>query len=326
MFDKLGINYIDNVTYFKEIKDKVDYPLFPKTGTHWTNIAATHAFDSIIRYMEVLGNKNLLNVELSEKYIDKTRRPDDDLEELLNIIFKIKPNVNYYTDVTIIPDSTAIKPNLITIGDSYFWTISYNFPLTKLFNESPYWYYNSTIYFDKENSSTKDIDFAKELMDADYIMLNYCTVQLYDLASKFLPKALVYLCYDAEERDNKVEELINSMRANEDWYATLSEKAKKQKISVEEAMKNDATYMVYQQPETCFDDLKGYKLPTSRNESLLDANRPLTFDEQVNKVMKEIKANPEWDKSIKEKAERNGKTYETQLRNDATWMVKQKNK
>ena len=182
--------------------------------------------------MEVLGNKNLLNVELSEKYIDETRKPDDDLEQLLNIIFKIKPNVNYYTDVTIIPDSTAIKPNLITIGDSYFWTISYNFPLTKLFNESPYWYYNSTIYFDKENSSTKDIDFAKELMDADYIMLNYCTVQLYDLASKFLPKALVYLCYDAEERDNKVEEIINSMRNDEGWYATLSEKAKKQKISL----------------------------------------------------------------------------------------------
>ena len=116
------------------------------------------------------------------------------------------------------------------------------------------------------------------------------------------------------------------MRNDANWYASLSEKAKKQKISVEEAMRNDATYMVYQQPETCFDDLKGYKLPTSRNESLLDANRPLTFDEQVAKVIREIKATPEWDNSIKEKAERNGKTYETQLRNDAIWMVKQKNK
>ena len=326
MFDKLGINYIDNVTYFKEIKDKIDYPLFPKTGTHWSNIAATHAFDSIIRYMEVLGNKNLLNVELSEKYADDTRQPDDDLEQLLNIIFKIRPNVNYYTDVTVIPDSTAVKPNLITIGDSYFWTISYNIPLTKIFKESPYWYYNSTIYFDKENSSTKDIDFAKELMDADFIMLNYCTVQLYDLGSKFLPKALVYLCYDAAERDAKVEELINKMRSDEGWFASLSEKAKKQKISVEEAMKNDAMYMVYQQPETCFDDLKGYKLPTSRNESLLDDDRALTFEENVNKMMKKITSNPEWTNSIKEKAAKNGIDFEKQLRNDALWMLKQNNK
>jgi hypothetical protein len=326
MFDKLGINYIDNVTYFKEIKDKIDYPLFPKTGTHWSNIAATHAFDSIIRYMEVLGNKNLLNVELSEKYADDTRQPDDDLEQLLNIIFKIRPNVNYYTDVTVIPDSTAVKPNLITIGDSYFWTISYNIPLTKIFKESPYWYYNSTIYFDKENSSTKDIDFAKELMDADFIMLNYCTVQLYDLGSKFLPKALVYLCYDAAERDAKVEELINKMRSDEGWFASLSEKAKKQKISVEEAMKNDAMYMVYQQPETCFDDLKGYKLPTSRNESLLDDDRALTFEENVNKMMKKITSDPEWTNSIKEKAAKNGIDFEKQLRNDALWMLKQNNK
>ncbi|MBE6335090.1 MAG: hypothetical protein E7066_00195 [Lentimicrobiaceae bacterium] len=323
-FDELGINYIDNVTYFQEIKDKVDYPLFPKTGTHWTNIAATHAFDSIIRYMEVLGNKNLLNLELSEKYPDKNRQPDDDLEQLLNIIFRIKPNVNYYTDVTVIPDSTAVKPRLVTIGDSYFWTISYNIPLTKIFKESPYWYYNSTIYFDKNNSSTKDINFARELISTDYIMLNYCTVQLYDLASKFLPKALVYLCYDDEERNSKIEELINNMRNNPDWKKSLEEKAKKQNQSLEEVMLNDATYMVYQQPETCFDDLKGYKLPTARNESLLTISDPHSFEYQVNEIINEIRSNTEWLNSIKEKAEKRGVTLETQLRNDAIWMLEQR--
>ena len=325
-FDELGINYIDNVTHFMNIKDKVDYPLFPQTGTHWSNIAATHAFDSIIRYMEVLGNKNLLNIELSEKYIDDTRQPDNDLEELLNIVFKIKSNANYYTDVTVISDTTAVKPTLITIGDSYFWTISYNIPLRKIFKESPYWYYNSTIYFDEENTSTEDIDFARELMHADYIMLNYCTVQLYDLANKFLPKALVYLCYDSEERNNKVEEIINNMKNDNNWLATLSVKAERQNISLEECMRNDALYIVYQQPESCFDDLKGYKLPTSRNESLLDADRPLTFDEQVDKIIKQINSDSVWTNSIKEKAERNGKTFDEQAREDAVWILKQENR
>ena len=272
-FDELGINYVDYVTYFQDIKDEVDYPLFPKTGTHWTNIAATHAFDSIIRYMEVLGNRNLLNVQLSEKYVDKNRHPDDDLEQLLNLVFPIKPNTNYYTDVTVIPDSTAVRPKLITIGDSYFWTISYNIPLDEIFEEYPYWYYNSTIYFDENNHSTKDIDFAKELMSADYIMLNYCTVQIYDLASKFLPKALVYLCYDDEERNSKIEQLVNNMRNDKNWYNALLEKAKNQNQSVEEVMRNDAIYLVYQQPESCFNDLKGYKLPISRNKSLLTIDK-----------------------------------------------------
>ena len=320
-FDELGVNYIDNVTHFQNIKDKIDYPLFPRTGTHWSNIAATHAFDSIIRYMEILGNKNLLNVHLSEKYIDKNRHPDDDLEQLTNLMLPMKPNTNYYVDAMVIPDSTAVKPNLITIGDSYFWTISYNIPLKEIFEKYPYWYYNSTIYFDKDNSSTKDIDFAKELMSTDFIMLNYCTVQLYDLANKFLPKALVYLCYDEEERNAMTEEIISKMKNDDNWYTSLSEKAKNLNMSIDEVMRNDALYILYQQPESCFDELKGYKLPTNRNKSLKKNITVLTFEEKINIIIEEIKSDPQWVKNIKNKAKSNGQTFETQLRNDAIWLL-----
>lgn len=320
-FDELGINYVDNVTHFLNIKEEVDYPLFPKTGTHWSNIAATYAFDSIIKYMEVLGDRNLLNVQISEKYVDKNRHPDDDLEQLLNLVFPIKPNTNYYVDATVILDSTAVRPKLITIGDSFFWTISYNIPLDEIFEEYPYWYYNSTIYFDKRNHSTKDIDFCAELMSADYIMLNYCTVQIYDLASKFLPKALVCLCYDEEERNNKVEEIINNMRNDENWFGSLSEKARKQNQSVEEVMRNDAVYLVYQQPESCFEDLKGYKLPTDRNESLLEIADPNSFESQIYRIINDIYSDPNWLNEVKKKAEERGVSLETQLRNDAIWMI-----
>ena len=271
--------------------------------------------------MEVLGDRNLLNVGLSEKYIDKNRHPDDDLEQLLNLTFPIKPNTNYYTDVKVIPDSSAVRPNLLTIGDSYFWTISYNIPLDTIFNRYPYWYYNSTIYFDKYNHSTKDIDFAEELMSADYIMLNYCTTQLYDLASKFLPRALVYLCYDDEERNDKVEQLVNNMRNDQNWYDALLEKAKNQNMSIEEVMRNDAIYLVYQQPESCFDDLKGYKLPTNRNESLHKINADDYFEGRIKRVMENMKATPEWLENIKKKAEQEGVSLETQMRNDAIWML-----
>ena len=309
---------------FIGIKDKVDYPLFPKTGTHWTNIAASYAFDSIIKYMEVLGDRNLLNVQLSEKYIDKNRHPDDDLEQLLNLTFPIKPNKNYYTDVTVIPDSTAVKPNLTTIGDSYFWTISYNIPLDTIFNRHPYWYYNSTIYFDEYNHFTNDINFAEELMSADYIMLNYCTTQLYDLGSKFLPKALVYLCYSEDERNAKVEQLIRNMRNDKNWYNSLSEKAKNQNVSVEEVMRNDAMYLVYQQPESCFDDLKGYKLPTDRNESLVKMTELDLFESKIKRIIDDICSDANWLDEVKKKAEKSGVSLETQLRNDAIWMIDNK--
>jgi hypothetical protein len=274
--------------------------------------------------MEVLGDRNLLNVQLSEKYIDKNRHPDDDLEQLLNLTFPIKPNKNYYTDVTVIPDSTAVKPNLITIGDSYFWTISYNIPLDTIFERHPYWYYNSTIYFDEYNHSTNDINFAEELMSADYIMLNYCTTQLYDLGSKFLPKALVYLCYSEEERNAKVEQLIKNMRNDKNWYNSLSEKAKNQNVSVEEVMRNDAMYLVYQQPESCFDDLKGYKLPTNRNESLVKMTELDLFESKIKRIIDDICSDANWLDEVKKKAEKSGVSLETQLRNDAIWMIDNK--
>ena len=53
LFDSLGINYVNFSKYFVEQKGKVDYPLFPQTGTHWSNIAAAHVADSLIRYMNI---------------------------------------------------------------------------------------------------------------------------------------------------------------------------------------------------------------------------------------------------------------------------------
>ena len=248
-FDELGVNYIDNVELFKHMKDSVDYQLFPNTGTHWSNIAATHAFDTIMRYMESLGDMNLLNVEIGEKYEGKVREPDDDLEQLFNLMFPIKPNKHYYANATIIPDSTAVKPKLITIGDSYFWTILYNYNMSALFRESPYWYYNSTIYFDPKHNSTKETNILEEMLDADYIMLNYCTVQIYKLGNGFIENALTLL-YDEETGLPVSEEVINMenyIYSDNTWLDNIKKKAEDNNISLEKQIALDAKWVVNQQ-------------------------------------------------------------------------------
>ena len=248
-FDELGVNYIDNVEWFKHLKGTVDYPLFPKTGTHWSNLAATYAFDSIMRYMESLNGMNMLNVNIGEKYADKVREPDDDLEQLFNLALPIRPNKHYYADVTIIPDTTAVKPTLITIGDSYFWTISYNFKLKQLFTRYPYWYYNSTIYFDPDNNSTKDINLLQEIFNADYIMLNYCTVQLYKLGNGFIENAMTLL-YDEETQTPVSQEVINMIQhiySDKNWLNDIKTKAQKNKISLERQVALDAKWMINNQ-------------------------------------------------------------------------------
>lgn len=267
-FDELGVNYIDNIALFKQLKNNVDYPLFPKTGTHWSNIASVYVFDSILRYMEVLGNQKLRDLEISKKYTAPTRKPDDDLEQLLNLARPIPSPPNYYVDVKVIDDSTAAKPYFTVIGDSYHWNFIYNIPLLDIFQKVPYWYYNYIIYGDEENTGTLNLDLEKELMRTDYIMLNYGTTSLYGLGSCFLPRALLYLCYDQATIDSVASRVIETIKKDKKWYAELLEESKIKHKKVEDILYDLALYMIKTNPEKYIDELKGDKLPTSRNKNL----------------------------------------------------------
>ena len=110
------------------------------------------------------------------------------------------------------------------------------------------------------------------------------------------------------------------MRNDQNWYNSLSEKAKSQNQSVEEVMRNDAVYLVYQQPESCFDDLKGYKLPTDRNESLLDFLDPHSFEGKIDRIIGSIKADENWLNNVKKKAEES-KELERQLKEFSRYSV-----
>lgn len=277
-FDELGINYIDNVAIFKAIKDSVDYPLFYKTGTHWSNIASVYVFDSILRYMENHGNQQLHHLEISEKYQAKPRRPDNDLEELLNLLFPIKSSPYWYADVTIKEDISAVKPYLLTIGDSYFWNIANSIPLQNIFCNYPYWYYNYIVYFDSANTSTLDLDLEKELMRTDYIMLNYGTVSLYEFGSRFLSRALLHLCYDRASIDSAANRLIEDIKSIPEWYAEFEKDAETSHKSIEQVLYEDAHYLIEENPEKYIEDLRGERLPVSRNTSLKAIRKKVHID------------------------------------------------
>ena len=267
-FEELGIHYIDHVAFFKTLKDSADYPLFYKTGTHWSNIASVHAFDSILRYMEALGNQKLHHLEIGEKYPAKPRKPDNDLEQLLNLLFPMKSAPYWYADVTVKEDSTAAKPTLLTIGDSYFWNFELNIPLGQIFRNYPYWYYNYILYFDSAGRSFSDLDIEEEMMRADYIMLNYGTAQLYELGSRFLPKALLHLCYDKAAIDSAIYKLTERIKRDPGFYAEVKDVAKRSGKSVEQVLYEDAHYLIHENPEEYFEALRGERLPAVRNKDL----------------------------------------------------------
>ena len=277
-FDEIGVNYIDFVSLFRDIKDSVDYPLFPSCGTHWSNIASIYAFDSILRYMEVLGNQNLLNLDIGEKYQAAPRNPDNDLENILNLAFSIKSRPNIYADVSVKEDSTAEKPNFLAVGDSYFFNIADGAPIWEIFQNYPYWYYNSTIYGDDDHTSTLEVDIEQELMRPDYIMLIYNPATLYEFSSYYLPRALLHLCYDQATIDSVARKMMREIKFyGYPEYSEYLSIAKKSNRSIEDVLYDNVLYMFRTDPEHFFDELKGDRLPVSRNKNLARIRKNAIF-------------------------------------------------
>ncbi len=267
LFEQYGVNYVDVLDWFLGIKDTVAYDLMPPLGTHWSNIAATYAFDSIMRYMQHLGGPAIRGVQLGKPYIDKDREPDNDLGLLLNLTVPPRQKACQYVDVTLAPetDTAHLKPGLIVLGDSFFWNIHYNFPLDSLFRYTHYWFYFNTIYFDTEHDNTSQIDLRQALIDADYVMLSYCSGQLYDLGNNFIGKALVELCYTDEEIQAVRDSLCNNIRRDEHWRQYVQNKAASEGISLDQAILNDANYLINTRPEEYFEKLRIGRCPADNN-------------------------------------------------------------
>ena len=317
LFDSLGVNCLNFDQWFMTIKDTVGFLLYPQTGTHWSNLAALYATDSIIHYMEHLGHRNINDLEISDIRFDTTMKPDIDLEQLLNVSRTVRDCPNQYAHFTITNDSAAVKPVWIHIGDSYYWNISYHIPLDELFERHPYWYYNSTIYYDGHHS-TAEVNLVQELIATDYVTLGYCTSQLYALSSYFASQALVHLCYEQDEVNRVVQGIMDNMDQSEEWRASLQQKAEAQGKTLEAVMQADARYMLYLNPEKYFPGLQE-EHPAARNRMLLQCQS----DSPLGRQLRQMLGNPEWMEGLKKKADERHLDLETVILQDAEWMLQQ---
>ena len=186
---ELGVNHIDLAECFMQMKDTVSYPLFPQTGTHWSNLAAIHAADTLIRYMEWLSDTNMVNILIDNSF-QRTLKPDADLESLMNLIWPLKKAPNFLASTSYDCDTTAWRPQLITIGDSFYWNILNFTPVWHVFTSTPYWYYFSTAVFDGDETDISKKDVLQEVIDADFVMLSYSSVALYKMSNGFSERLL----------------------------------------------------------------------------------------------------------------------------------------
>lgn len=268
-YDRLGVNHVDVEQWFVQMKDTADFLLFPQTGTHWSNLAAMYVADSLFRHMEKLKGCNMHNIIIGKPYMGEVRRPDNDLENLLNLVRPLKRLPLHYANIEADNDTTAIKPRLLTVGDSFWWNIASQVPMNNLFSACPFWYYNSKVYDDNQTMPVNDFDVVKELLSADFVLISYCSAQLYNLHNDFTKHALIACCYDSEEIDSVRNKLRNDIVGDKEWLSGIEKHAKEKGQELEPTIEGAIDYMINLHPERYFPALAD-SIPSKRSQHFVE--------------------------------------------------------
>jgi hypothetical protein len=183
LFDYLHIPYIDMRKWFLQMKDTTSMPLFPRMGVHWSVYGSLLAADSLLKYMEhqwgkPVGHISWNHIERSNNY----RVSDGDLMELMNLLWDPPKDTMPYPVVQFHPVQKDVRPNVLAVGDSYYWNIMCDSVPLKLFADSSYyWFYNEKAYTSDLNMRyyVTPHTLKKDIANRDFIILFTTEANLY---------------------------------------------------------------------------------------------------------------------------------------------------
>lgn len=185
------LNYIDFSAYFRKLKNKTPHPLYPKQGTHWSVYGASLAMDSLLKYIRHNFNYNLPQFRVKElEQPEGWRETDYDIGTGMNLMFPMKHDKLAYPIMEFDTDSNLVRPVVLTVGDSYFWTFVSLGLNTKAFKNHEFWYYNKVAYIDGVGEkAVEEKNTANELFKKDIIIIIQTELYCRDFGMGFIESA-----------------------------------------------------------------------------------------------------------------------------------------
>ena len=239
-----NINHIDFNDYFIKMKDTSQYCLFPKTGIHWSLYGVYLVVDSIRKYMERSAGIKMPEMHLKDiKMSSKFKGTDYDIEESMNLLFRIPNKKMAYPKIDYKSFSDTKKPKVLTVGDSYYWNIHGSGYASALFKNPTFWYYNKMAHSKeyKKPRKVEELNIKKEIEKQDFIILMSTEPLLKRFAYGFIDNA--YGIYSGNKTTPNIEQL---MKNDSIWLKKISLKAKERGISIDEMIKLDAQWLADQ--------------------------------------------------------------------------------
>jgi hypothetical protein len=194
--DSFGIHQVDFNAWFLKLKQKNTRYIMSREGIHWTVCGAMYAADSLIRYLEGMRHISMPKLVVTKmEYTDTAKVTDDDLAQIINLIFPVAHDTFCYPEIIYTGDSTKTKPKAIYIGDSFIWTLITDGLMKNTNTDWKFWYY----FHEEINQKTMDngasgipmdqIDWTTSLLNTDCVVLLYTSHNLNELGNGFIEKA-----------------------------------------------------------------------------------------------------------------------------------------
>jgi hypothetical protein len=243
-----GVKYIDLSSYFMAMKDTSKYPLFPLYGVHWGTYGMVLAADTIMKYIEGVRHIDMPDFDWSDIEVTNQNKDVDvdwDAEHAMNLLYRLPYATMAYPKIKFINDSNKTKPRVITVADSYYWSM-YNSGIPQhCFKDHQFWYYYYQIYpYIWDDSHLVNTLNARQEIEKQDVILVMCTEMNLYRADWQLSDDM-YKWYCLEYKEDKWYNARNAVIDQDHWLQNHISIAKKLNISVEEAIDIDARIQLY---------------------------------------------------------------------------------
>lgn len=191
-FKEQGVSYIDMHSWFESMKKSSKYPLFPKTGIHWSVYGQYLAADSIRKYVSSACKTQIPYFVLDEMVESgRPRRDDNDIGSAMNLLLGIPDLTLAYPQFHPNRKPQKKDPKVLMIADSFYWGLFNSNVSTDLFHGGEFWYYNKQIYPASSTRETlvKDQDLNKKLEENKVVFLLITDANLYQFGFGFIEMA-----------------------------------------------------------------------------------------------------------------------------------------
>lgn len=250
-FKAAGLPFLDFKSWFIRMKDTCKQALYPAYGIHWTAYGAHLAADSLVRYMEVKSGKKMpMKHYTGFEKRDGLSGKEYDLGELLNLYYPL-PAAEHKVPIAVF-DSTqkAYRPNVLIIGDSYWWNIADTRTPDYQFHEHSFLFYFNTAHLNrcKNYQPVVETDIRKEIEQADYVILT-CTETNDNRFPFGFPEKALGLYGDpyweaSADKEKTILLKMDDIRFNEQWMKDIRKKALANHLYPEEQIRQDAEWVI----------------------------------------------------------------------------------